>query len=299
MSRDLALVLAALLQAMVCFGRPLAASQSHTSGFVIVGDDRVYVESAGEGPAIVFLHDGLLHSGGWEAVFHALARRHRVIRFDRRGYGRSDTPSKPYSPVDDLAAVLDHVDVSRATLVGASSGGGQALEFALRYPDRVSRLVLVGAVIPGQAFSAQFLERGRRNLAPRRDGDYRGAMENWISDPYLIAPGNDRARARMRALLDGYEEKHLTNPQDLIVALVPPVADQLGNVATPTLVVVGEHDIPDVHAHARIIEATVADARRVIVPAAGHLVFLERPDEFGRLLAEFIGSTADAKRPQR
>lgn len=280
------------LLALPALGLGLNASQRDTAGFFVVDGDRIYYEVAGAGSAIVFLHDGLIHSGGWEAVFRRFARGHRVIRFDRRGYGRSDTPSKRYSPVGDLLALLDHLGVERATVVGASAGGGLALEFAVQHPERVTSLVLVGAVVPGQGFSSHFLERGRRNLAPRARGDYRGTMENWIGDRYLIAPGNDSARARMRTLLQGLEEKHLTNPRELIVSLTPAVASRLSEVAAPTLVVVGEHDIPDVHAHAGIIEAAAPGARRVVVSGAGHLVFLERPEELGRLLAEFLEGMA-------
>lgn len=104
------------------------------------------LREAGSGQAILLLHDGLVHSVGMDSLFHGLARHYRVIRYDRRGYGRSDRPTERYSPVADALAVLDHLRVDGAVLLGASAGGGGAIEIALAHPDRVSALVLVGAV---------------------------------------------------------------------------------------------------------------------------------------------------------
>jgi len=82
-------------------------------------------ESAGEGPDVVFLHPGLWDGRTWDEQFGVFSRIYRVLRFDFRGYGRSSRPEpgKPYSHVDDLAAVMDAASVERAALVGCSMGG--------------------------------------------------------------------------------------------------------------------------------------------------------------------------------
>jgi len=104
-------------------------------------------ESAAEGPAVVFLHPGLWDDRVWDEQFGVFSRTYRVLRFDFRGYGRSSRPEpgRPYSHVDDLAAVMDAASVERAALVGCSMGGSTAIDFALEYPSRVSALVLASS----------------------------------------------------------------------------------------------------------------------------------------------------------
>ena len=93
------------------------------SGYVEVNDGRIFYESAGQGPTIIMIHDGLLHRETWNDQFGVFARNHRVIRWDRRGYGRSDVPKAPYSDLEDLHRLVKTLKVDRATLIGCSAGG--------------------------------------------------------------------------------------------------------------------------------------------------------------------------------
>lgn len=266
-------------------------AQAVESGFLEVADGRLYYEVAGEGEAIVFLHDGLTHAGVWDPQFQRLADSFRVIRYDRRGFGRSSVPTGSYSPAEDLHRLSGHLGVDRAVLVGGSSGGRLALDYALAHPSRVSGLVLIGAVVSGLGFSDHFLERGRRNMAPLSDGDVAATVEKWVEDRYWIAPGNAGARERIRAVVARYAEKRfLEHRPELAVRSGPPALGRLGEIEAPTLVVVGAEDIPDVHAHAGAIDAAIRDSRRVVVPDAGHLVAFERPEAFDRLLRDFLGA---------
>lgn len=212
-----------------------------------------------------------------------------MVRYDRRGHGRSDAPTGRYSPVRDLGALLEHLGIERAALIGASAGGRLALDYAVAFPERVSALVLVGAVVTGYGYSDHFLERGRAHMAPLADGDVDAAVSAWAEDRYLIAPGNDEARARLRRLLEAHAETRFLQ-QDPGLASVPgpPALGRLGGIAVPTLIVVGAEDIPDVHAHAGAIDSRLEDSERVVVPGAGHLVPLERPEEFHRLVLAFL-----------
>src|SRR5437764_9093156 len=99
------------------------------SGYLDVGGSRIYYETRGSGPAIILLHDGLLHAVTWDDVWEPLATRHQVIRYDRRGYGRSDLPIRSYSSAEDLRKLLTHLKVQHAVIVGSSSGGTLAIDF--------------------------------------------------------------------------------------------------------------------------------------------------------------------------
>lgn len=257
------------------------------SGFVEVEGGRIFYEAAGHGPAVVMIHDGLLHRETWNAQFAAFAKNHRVIRWDRRGYGRSDSPTAPFLNIDDLYALLTALGVERTSLVGCSFGSLVATEFALEHPEMVSSLVLVGPIVSGFAFSEHFATRGGRGM-PGRDAAVEQKIEYWTGiDPWIVAPESEAARKTIRSLL-------VENPQNLAgsgrFARFPGWTSRgrLPDIDVPTLIVVGESDIPDVHAHAGVIQAGISGSKRVVLTHAGHLPHIEVPDEFNLVVLEFL-----------
>jgi 3-oxoadipate enol-lactonase len=248
----------------------------------------IFVETAGAGPAVVLTHDGLLHRETWDAQFATFTQRYRVARWDRRGYGRSATPESPYSSIQDLAQVARSVSDGPATLIGCSFGGLLSLHCALDHPQLVTALVLVGPIVSGLGFTEHFISRGGR--APAQDAPVAEQIDYWTrTDPWIVHPANGDARRRLRALLTA-------NPQNL----QPPVQleqrpqvvalGRLGEISVPTLIVVGEGDIPDVHAHCGAIQAGIPGAGRVVMSGCGHLPHLEAADTFNQVVLEFIGS---------
>ena len=155
-------------------GAQTSAAPGTSGGFIAVAGSRLfYEECAGgqavgsaAGPALVLVHDGVMGAATWDAVWPALCARFHVVRYDRRGKGRSPAPTAPFSQVADLAALLADRGVARATVVGSSAGGALALDFALAHPDRVERLILLGPVVGGMPTSEHFQARERANFAP-------------------------------------------------------------------------------------------------------------------------------------
>jgi pimeloyl-ACP methyl ester carboxylesterase len=277
---------------LVCVLLPLLAAAawagSSATGFVDVPGGKLWYEAKGEGSALVLLHDGLLPSVTWDGQFDELAKRFRVIRYDRRGYGRSEPPKEAYSDVDDLYAVFESLKIGRAVLVGCSNGARRSVDFALAHPDRVEALVLVGPVVSGLPYSEHFLRRSVAAFRPLYQGkNVDKVIDNWVNDPYLVDAANTKAKERLRELLNanrGPLERN--NPDSRPPAR--PAAEHLGEIHVPTLIIVGASDIPDVHAHAGVLEAGIHGARRVIVPGAGHLVQLEKPDLLNREILDFL-----------
>jgi pimeloyl-ACP methyl ester carboxylesterase len=254
--------------------------------YLKVDGGRLYYEVGGTGTAIVLLHDGLVHSVAWDAAWKPLCRQFHVVRYDRRGYGRSDPPRAQFSPTADLAALLKHVHVPRATLVGCSSGAGLAIDFALEHPGRVEQLILIGPVLHGMATSGHFYERGEKNNAPLKTGDVKAAADNWSNDRYQLAAGHDAAR---KALYDALVQSphNLRYSGQFEIRPSPPAIDRLTEVRVPTLILVGESDIADVHAYSGAIEAGVWGARREVVKDAGHLLGLDQPERLNRIITRF------------
>ena len=258
------------------------------TGRLEISGSKIYYEECGVGPiAVVLLHDGLLHSVTWDAVWKPLCMKYHTVRYDRRGYGRSEAPKNQFAPAADLFELLSHLKIEHAVVVGSSSGAVLAIDFALAHPEMVDGLFLIGPIVNGMDVSTAFIERGEKNMAPLKNGDAKGAAENWSKDRYLIGEGHDAARKQVYDVL-------ADNPQNLKytgefeIRNARPSSSRLAEIHAPTSIVVGEFDISDVHAHAGTIEAEIPGAQRDIIINAGHLVQVEQPDVLMEKLGPFI-----------
>jgi pimeloyl-ACP methyl ester carboxylesterase len=258
--------------------------------YVDVGGSKIWYEECGSrttGPGVVLLHDGLVHSVTWDDVWAPLCSKYHVLRYDRRGYGRSEPAKTSFVPEDDLLRILQIVHIDRAVIVGNSSGGGLALDFALAHPEMVTALFLIGPVVHGMASTDYFNERGSRNSAPLVHGDVRAAAENWSKDHFLIAGDDMPARKKLYNAL-------VNTPQNLKVAgeleirPSPPSAIRLSEIKVPTLVLVGDADIGDVFAYSGAIEAALPLASFEIWKDTGHLIQIQRPAELVARFDRFI-----------
>ena len=267
-----------------------AASKTAPGAFVDVEAGKLYYEECGTGPeAIILIHDGIVHSAVWDDVWPTFCARFHTIRYDRRGYGRSPASTKWYTETEDLATLLRQRKINHAILVGSSHGGELSIDFTLQYPGLVRQLVLVGAVVSGLPYSDHFLDRGMSNSQPFEKNDVPGGLANWAKDKYLLAAGHDAAKKRLLDLLTA-------NPQDMThsdyARPTQAALPRLKEIRVPTLILVGDADIPDVHAHAGAIEAGIPGSKRVVITEAGHLMYLEKPEEFSRVVISFIDANS-------
>ena len=276
---------------MVCLCYPaqsqsLATAGSESGSFVEVEGSKLYCEECGTASqTVVLIHDGVVNSAVWNDVWPEFCKHFHVVRYDRRGYGRSPAATTWYSETDDLLSLLHHLKVSRVALVGSSHGGELSIDFTLAHPEMVQQLVLVGPVVSGMPYSQHFLDRAKHAFELLAKDDLKGAISEWSKDQYLITPGNDAGRKRLFDLLSA-------NPQDMQHHDYPlpnkPSLPRLHEIHVPTLILTGDADIPDVHAHAGAIETGIPNSRRVVVAGAGHIMYLEKPREFSRLVIDFI-----------
>lgn len=241
------------------------------------------VDTCGTGPrTIVLLHDGILHSAAYDAVWPQLCERFRVIRYDRRGYGASAPATGPYAPVRDLEAVLKAQGVTRATFVGASSGGGLAVDFALTHPESVDGLVLAGPWVAGFKPTLGFTIRNLTLLALFRAG----LLDQAVRDPYILTRDADEARARVAAWLRASPGNITAGSAERFTLLARP---RLGEIRAPTLVLVGASDMRAVRVQAAEVAKGVQNGRLTIVPSAGHFMYVEQPADFAARIIAFMG----------
>lgn len=257
------------------------------SGYLDAGGAKIYYETRGSGPAIVLLHDGLLHAVSWDEVWPSVAARFQVIRYDRRGYGRSEPATRPFSSTTDLLRLLTHLKVSHAVIVGSSAGGALAIDFALEHPDMVDGLFLVGPVLHGLDYTAGFRARANRNNEPMGRGDVKTWARNWAQDRFLIAGANETKRQKIYEHLVANAEKLKGYDATLEEKLSPPASERLHEIKVPAVILRGDADIADVHRHADAISAGIRGSEQIVVKQAGHLIQVEKADDVVRRLNDF------------
>ncbi|HLB16079.1 MAG TPA: alpha/beta fold hydrolase [Burkholderiales bacterium] len=260
------------------------------TGFAEVNGTRLYYEVAGSGEPVVLVHAFTLDTRMWDDQFEVLARDFRVIRYDARGFGKSAAPNpgEPYSNAEDLAALLDRLDARRAHVVGLSMGGRFALDYAVTYPDGPRSLVVIDGVIGGWQWSREWIAAYAPIVEAGRRRDVAQAKSLWLGLA-LFAPARARAPvgARLKQMVDDYSGWHFVN-QNPERAVSPPAVGRLGAIRAPTLVVVGELDLPDFQRMSERLEHDIPGARRATIPGAGHFANMEAPDGVTRALREFL-----------
>lgn len=264
---------------------------------VQAGDLAVAVDDAGHGPPVVLVHGLACGKRMWFHQIRALRGRFRVIAYDQRGHGRTDTPAAAtgYSAAllaRDLVGVLDALKIERAAIVGFSLGGGPALALAASKPERVSRLVLadVGAgaddPVKIEALARQWvslIDRGRTDDL---------VCEMLRSELFkFYARRNVRRRDHMAALFRATPLNGLRFTLSEILAKRKSLfrlSSVLKSIKVPTLVLVGEQDYTCSKA-ARLLAQTIPSATLKVIANSGHMSPLEQPAAFSAALLEFLG----------
>jgi pimeloyl-ACP methyl ester carboxylesterase len=276
--------------------RATAARGAGLSVASLNGTELAY-DLSGNGFPVVLVHAGVGDRRLWDGQADVFAERYLVLRPDLRGFGESPLPGGPFSWVDDLRALLDHLGIDRAALVGNSLGGKVALDFSLAYEERVAALVLVGSALSGHKSWPEseardeeedaLLDAGRMdevvelNLRTWLDGEGRGSAD--------VSSG-ERARVaemQRRALEIAVPAFAASPPPEPVGWVEPPAATRLGEIGVPTLVVVGSYEIEEFRSISERLATEIPGARKAVLPAA-HLVAVERPTEFNRLVLDFL-----------
>jgi 3-oxoadipate enol-lactonase len=260
-------------------------SQEITRGYLVSGSDSLYYQAAGSGNTIVFIHDGMLPHMVYDSAFREFMKDHYVVAYDRRGYGKSSPATGNYTHLGDLEALFGHLDIRKAILVAASSGGALAIDFTLENPDKVEGLVLIGAVVGGFTYTNHMRTRGG-HLPAGLDSDLETSLYYATKDPYEIADINPGARRIAEEIVTMYPHRIEVRPRFTRPEI--PAYKRLGEIRVPALILTGEYDIPDVHAHSGVLEAGIEQSRRIIVSGSGHLIPLERPEALNEYIAEFL-----------
>lgn len=267
--------------------------QTH-SGIAAVNGTQIYYELAGDGPLVTLLHGFSLDSRMWDPQFAAFAHDFRVLRYDLRGFGRSDPcGDAPYSPAEDLRALLDHLALPATAVVGLSMGGGYAIDFALAHAERTTALVVADSALAGFEWTAGRPSAWHSELAATEG--VAAARKAWIGCA-LFQPATEQPHvaAALRAYVEDYSGWHWLNANPAIVPSRPAI-ECLGEIACPSLILVGERDTPDFHTIAARLARDIPNARLVRIPNAGHMSNMESPAGFNSAVLQFLRRTQSVR----
>ena len=248
---------------------------------------------SGGAPLLVLLHEGVSDRRGWYQVAERLAPRVTVVAYDRRGYGESPASTVPFTHVDDLLAILDREKAGPAWLVGASAGGGLALDTALLAPDRVAGLVLIGTAVSGAPEPEIDPVTGRFEAWLDAAGDAgdlaeRNRLETWLwldgpAQPEGRVGGEARALALdMNAIILRGEGREDEGGSDM------DTWHRLAEVKVPVTVACGGFDVPFLITRCRELAGLLPRGRHRDLPGMAHQPYLEDPGQVADLLLDAL-----------
>ena len=261
------------------------------TGFLETNGARIYHEVEGTGEPVLLIHAGVANLRMWDEQVAALRDSYRLIRYDTRGFGRTETDAVEFSNRADIAALLDHVGERSAHVVGFSRAGSIALDLALENPGRVRSLVIgaggiSGYVSPDEAPPETFEAAERMYEAKDWAGLADWEADYWASGPGQPADRVPQVRAQVREwVLENYRaEKEEGKP----IVLDPPAAGRLDEINVPLLAILGTLDDAGTSEAMRHLADSVPGARLEVFQGVAHMLNLEQPERFNRLLREFL-----------
>jgi pimeloyl-ACP methyl ester carboxylesterase len=264
------------------------------SGFVKIDNAQLYYETAGNSLPFVMIHAGVADSRQWNNEFAFFARNYQVIRYDMRGYGKSEPVEGEFSHMNDFVSVLNALRLREPVVImGCSMGGGLAMDFALTHPSRVRALIMVGSGPSGLELDvpapAKFAEAEKAFESGDLDLVAEIETQIWF-DGMGRPPGQvDQAMRKLAYEMDhqalAYEVKQLGKR---LPNTQTPAFGRLSDLKIPVLVIVGAHDTPYILAAADYMIEKIPSAQKMKIEDAAHLSNMDQPDEFQTIVTNFL-----------
>jgi pimeloyl-ACP methyl ester carboxylesterase len=255
---------------------------------------RIYYEDEGSGHPLVLIHGWPMSERMWDDQARALKNYYRVIRYDRRGFGRS--PGQPWHESSaehdpaDLAALLRYLKISSAYILGHSQGGSVATQFALDHPEQVDALILHGSGIDGFVLpeSGPFASHDSVRVLMRDQG-MAAFRKLWLSHPINHVPaGKPEVAARIAEIVGQYTGADVLQPTPPPPAGHVPAIERLHELKMPTLIIVGGDDLPFFHISADALAFEIPGSQKVVVRGGGHLVNMIEPELYNAEVLRFL-----------
>ncbi|GAB3725827.1 alpha/beta fold hydrolase [Spirosoma lituiforme] len=286
--RQFALVLSGCLWVSSCLGQ---AIKKH---LIPVADSKIYVEESGQGPALLLLHAGLLDHRMWQQQVSQLNQRFRVLNCDMRKHGLTQDGDSTFLNSTGLALVLDSLKVSTAHVMGLSLGAVAAVDLVLAHPHRIDKLILAAPGLIGYDLNhdSVLVANQRKENAAKQRGDTLAYVDyflrSWADGPHRSPTRvNPHVRAQMKRMVSD-NLKHHQWATGFWFKDDPLPIDQLGFIRSETLVLVGDQDMSDILAISDVLTHKIPRVKKVVIPGAAHILNLEKPVLFTRIVKSFL-----------
>jgi pimeloyl-ACP methyl ester carboxylesterase len=276
-----------------------------------ITDDGVhlYYEETGSGTPLIFVHEFAGDYRSWEPQMRHFGQRYRAIAFNARGYPPSDVPEDRTSysqsrAADDIASLLDHLSIERAHIVGLSMGGFATLHFGFRHARRALSLCVAGC---GYGAEPETRERFRREATAIADFITSAGMQAF-ADTYAYGPTrvqfenkDPRGHAEFKRLLAEHSQMGSANTQLGVQrerSSLYDLVEEMKRLTMPTLILSGDEDWPCL-VPGILLKRNIPSAALAVMPTCGHTINLEAPDEFNRLVGDFLARVDSGRWPMR
>ncbi|HEV2580263.1 MAG TPA: alpha/beta fold hydrolase [Ktedonobacteraceae bacterium] len=280
--------------------QPMPESTQPARGFAELNGAKLYYEIAGAGHPLVLLHEGIADSRMYDDQFYNFAQQYRVVRYDLPSFGQSDIPpvNEPISLSENLRGLLAFLGIEKTYLLGMSMGGSIALDFTLAHPDMVDALILAASGLSGHEFTSfetVYKAIGEEIEEAAKRGDYERASELetriWVDGPERTPEQVDPLLRRRMYEMNLYNYQRLGNAEfPPPLPLDPPAIARLNEVAVPTCLIIGDKDVRELLGVMDILEQGIPGAKKVVMHGVAHALNLEQPEEFNRIVLDFLRS---------
>jgi len=264
------------------------------SGFVAANNANLFSEIGGNGTPFVMIHAGVADHRQWDNEFAVFAGKYRVMRYDMRGYGKSEPVEGDFTHMADLEVLLETLHIREPmVLMGCSMGGGIAMDFTLTHPALVKALIMVGSAPSGLDLDVQETDKFAEAEKAIEEGnlDLANEIETQIwfdgtgRTPQQVNQKARKLLSEMNRIALGYEALNLGKRKP---NLKKPAAERLHEIECPILVVAGANDTPYILAAADYMTKHIKSARKVVIEDAAHLPNMEHPQQFDKIVSEFL-----------
>lgn len=264
---------------------------SLVNGRLSLTDAELFYAEEGEGEPLIFLHGNFNDHRIWSRQVPYFKDRFRVIRYGLRGYGQSSTPHNPFSHAEDLRALMEHLGLEKAHLVGSSMGGAVAIDFALAHPAQVLSLILAAPSVNGVHYPRKMTWKGIQNYIFVRIRGHQAAIESFVRDRFweYVFPADSKAEARQFVLDNVRDPRNFCRtPVKYLKSGSASSLARTHELTLPALILIGDKDHAFNIRTAELLETQMKSASKITLPDCGHLPFVEHPSAFNERVMRFL-----------
>jgi len=274
-------------------------------------DDRVrlYFEETGKGRPLIFVHEFAGDMRSFEPQMRHFGKRYRTIAFNARGFPPSDVPEQASSysqarAADDILSILDHVGEKQAHIVGLSMGGFATLHFGMRHHDRASSLCIGGCGYGAEPEKRDGFKAEADLIAKTLlTGDMPAFAEKYAYGPTRVQFENKDPRGfvEFKTMLGEHSTLGSANTQTGVQKERPSLftlVDEMKRITVPTLIITGDEDWPCL-LPGILMKQSISSAALSVMPNAGHTINIEEPDEYNRIVGDFLNHVESGRWPMR